>query len=82
MKLITKNRTKALQGHLESFSEVTYYTHENDYKGVTVNQSLDARTVRSVLEDIKEGQASLWYNSLDDSYVLKYADPCKWVLRK
>lgn len=82
MKLIGKNRTKAIQGHLASFSEVTYHTHENSYQGETVKQPLDTRTQHTVMDDITEGQAKLWYNGLNDTYELHYAHPCKWVLKK
>lgn len=82
MKLVAKNRTKALQGRLEAINEVTYFTQENNYQGHTVAQPLDAKTITIVLDDIKEGQAKLWYDGLNDTYELRYAHPCKWVLKK
>lgn len=82
MKLIAKNRTKAIQGRLEAFREVTYYTQENSYQGETVAQPLDAKTISIVMDDIKEGHAKLWYNVLNDTYELHYAHPCKWVMKK
>lgn len=80
MKKIRRNATKQMEKILTSITEVEYFIHDNNYKGGKIEPGFDAKQIKFLIDDLKEGFALL-FEKEDGGYMVRYAGRCRWELK-
>lgn len=79
MKKIRRNATKQMENILKAVKRVEYFVHENNYQGGKYEEGFDAKEIKYLIDDLKEGYALLFERE-DGTYLVRYAGKCKWEL--